>query len=72
MTAAAAVALAEPGALGVPEFLFLLVAILVAAKTLGELAERVGQPAVLGELLAGVLLGSSVLGILSPDVPAIR
>jgi len=40
-----------------------LAAILVAAKLLGELAERLGQPAVLGELIAGVLLGGSVLGI---------
>jgi Kef-type K+ transport system membrane component KefB len=45
--------------MSVPEFLFLLVAILVSAKLLGELAEKVGQPAVLGELLAGVLLGGS-------------
>ena len=41
---------------------------LVAAKFLGELAERFGQPAVLGELVAGVLLGGSVLGV----VPAGR
>ena len=36
---------------------------LVSAKLLGELAERMGQPAVLGELFAGVLLGGSVLGV---------
>ncbi|MFY9551210.1 MAG: cation:proton antiporter [Thermoanaerobaculia bacterium] len=36
---------------------------LVGAKLFGELAERVGQPAVLGELLAGVVLGPSVLGL---------
>ncbi len=36
---------------------------LVGAKLLGELAERIGQPAVLGELLAGVILGGSALGI---------
>jgi Kef-type K+ transport system membrane component KefB len=35
---------------------------LIGAKVLGELAERAGQPAVLGELIAGVLLGGSVLG----------
>jgi Kef-type K+ transport system membrane component KefB len=58
--------------MSVPDFLFLLVAILVAAKLLGELAEKVGQPAVLGELLAGVLLGSSVLGILDPNVEVIH
>ena len=65
-----AVAAAEEGAaMEVPEFLFVLVAILVAAKLLGELAERAGQPAVLGELLAGVVLGSSVLGVLDHDLP---
>jgi len=43
-----------------------LIAILLAGKFLGELVERRGQPAVLGELLAGVILGSSVLGIIPP------
>src|SRR5919112_4266927 len=43
---------------------------LVAAKLLGELAERAGQPAVLGELAAGVLLGGSVLGVVPPSGPA--
>jgi len=49
--------------LSIPGLFLTLAAMLVAAKLLGELAERVGQPAVLGELLAGVLLGGSVLGI---------
>ncbi len=40
---------------------------LVAAKLLGEAAERVGQPAVLGELIAGVLLGGSVLGVVPTE-----
>jgi Kef-type K+ transport system membrane component KefB len=44
-------------------FFLALAAILIAAKLLGELAERIGQPAVLGELVAGVLLGGSVLGV---------
>jgi len=44
-----------------------IIAMLVFGKLFGELAERNGQPAVLGELVAGVLLGSSVLGII-PDV----
>jgi Na+:H+ antiporter len=47
----------------VARFFLILAAILAAAKLCGELAERIGQPAVLGELLAGVLLGGSVLGI---------
>ena len=38
-------------------------AALIGAKLFGELAERVGQPAVLGELAVGVLLGPSVLGL---------
>ena len=50
--------------------LFLVLAVmLVAAKLLGELGERFGQPAVLGELIAGVVLGSSVLGIIPADGP---
>ena len=56
--------------LELPQFLFILVAILVSAKLLGELAEKIGQPAVLGELLAGVFLGSSVLGVLVMDPAA--
>ena len=47
----------------IPSLFLVLAAMLVAAKLLGELAERFGQPAVLGELVAGVLLGGSVLGI---------
>ena len=35
--------------------------ILIAAKLCGELFERIGQPAVLGELVAGILLGNLVL-----------
>lgn len=41
--------------------LLALVIILVAAKVGGELAERVHQPAVLGELVAGVILGNLTL-----------
>jgi Kef-type K+ transport system membrane component KefB len=37
---------------------------LLAGKFSGELFERIGQPAVLGELIAGILLGSSVLGVI--------
>lgn len=51
--------------LDVPQFLGLLAMLLAAAKVLGALAQRVGQPAVLGELLAGVLLGASVLRLIN-------
>jgi len=50
--------------LEVPQFLGLLVLLFGAAKVFGGLAQRIGQPAVLGELLAGVILGASVLGLL--------
>jgi len=51
--------------------LLALVAVFVATKLLGEIAQRLGQPAVLGELIAGVLLGGSVLGLLDPADPVI-
>jgi Kef-type K+ transport system membrane component KefB len=50
--------------LEVPQFLGLLVLLFGAARVLGGLAQRIGQPAVLGELLAGVIMGASVLGVL--------
>jgi Kef-type K+ transport system membrane component KefB len=45
-----------------------LALILVLARAMGELARRVGQPEVLGELFAGFLLGPSVFGALLPGV----
>lgn len=52
--------------LDVPQFLGLLVVMLAAAKLLGALAQWIGQPAVLGELVSGVLLGMSVGGVVDP------
>ncbi len=37
------------------------------AKLLAELCERLGQPGIVGEILAGVLLGPSVLNWVQPD-----
>jgi Kef-type K+ transport system membrane component KefB/mannitol/fructose-specific phosphotransferase system IIA component (Ntr-type) len=37
------------------------------ARLLGDIAQRFHQPAVLGELLAGVILGPTVFGMLAPD-----
>ncbi len=39
-----------------------IVLILIAARLCGAAARRVGQPAVVGEIIAGVLLGPSLLG----------
>jgi len=36
--------------------------ILIVARLMGKLANKVGQPAVVGEILAGIILGPSVLG----------
>jgi Kef-type K+ transport system membrane component KefB len=47
-------------------FLLVISAILIAAKLFGEVSEQLGQPAVLGELIAGVLLGASAFGIVDP------
>jgi Kef-type K+ transport system membrane component KefB len=55
----------------IPHLLAVLVALLLATKLLGVLAQRIGQPAVVGELIAGVLLGKSVFGVLDPGDPVI-
>jgi Kef-type K+ transport system membrane component KefB/nucleotide-binding universal stress UspA family protein len=47
-------------------FLAQIVVLLLAGRLLGELMQRLRQPAVMGQLLAGVLLGPSVLGALLP------
>jgi Kef-type K+ transport system membrane component KefB len=58
--------------LTVSQFLGLLVIMLAAARLCGALAKAVGQPTVLGELVAGVLLGYSVLGLVDPRVEVIH
>jgi Kef-type K+ transport system membrane component KefB len=42
-----------------------LILVIVAAKASGWVSIRIGQPAVLGELLAGLILGPSLLGVFS-------
>jgi Kef-type K+ transport system membrane component KefB len=49
--------------------LLILVLVLLGAKLAGEAAKRLGQPSVLGELLAGVVLGNLVLAG-GPDLAA--
>jgi Kef-type K+ transport system membrane component KefB len=53
----------DPAELG--PLLLAFAAALLGGKLLGELCERLGQPAVLGELLAGVVLGPSFLGLVT-------
>lgn len=49
------------------QFFLALGVILATARILGELAVRLRQPAVLGEILAGILLGPTVFGALAPE-----
>jgi Kef-type K+ transport system membrane component KefB/nucleotide-binding universal stress UspA family protein len=43
-------------------------ALLFAARAMGEVAQRLGQPAVVGEILAGIVLGPSLLSGVFPLV----
>lgn len=58
---------------GVWEAVFQLFALLAAALVIGMLFERFGQSAILGYLIAGMVLGPQVLGVVSKDsgVPVI-
>ena len=49
------------------DVLFGLFIMIAAAKILAEIFERLRQPAVVGEILAGVLIGPSVLGWIQPS-----
>lgn len=44
-----------------------LLVIIAASRLMGKLFTRLGQPAVVGEMAAGILLGPSLFGLLAPD-----
>ncbi len=48
-------------------FLLSIAALVGLARILGEVMRRFGQPSVMGEILAGVLLGPTLLGAIAPD-----
>lgn len=54
---------------GAEVILLKVMIVLIAAKIGGEIAERLKQSSVLGELLAGVLIGPSVFGLI--ETPAV-
>src|ERR1700735_2818076 len=45
-----------------------IVALIVVGRLIGELLERIGQPAVMGQLIGRMLLGPSVFGALLPGL----
>src|SRR5262245_11369973 len=50
--------------------LLALAVILAAARAVGVVFRRIGQPPVIGEVVAGILLGPSLLGRISPEAYA--
>jgi Kef-type K+ transport system membrane component KefB len=55
---------------GASEVIFIaqILALMIVGRLLGEAMLRLGQPAVMGQLIAGLLLGPSLFGMLLPDV----
>jgi len=59
-----------PAQLSVMFFLQMFV-IIAACRIVGWLAKRyLGQPQVVGEMIAGVILGPSLFGLIAPDLQA--
>lgn len=47
-----------------------IVVIVIVAKLFGFLCKKIGQPSVVGEMIAGILLGPSLFGLYFPDLSA--
>ena len=54
----------------VPHLLLQLAVILATARALAFVLARIGQPPVIGEMIAGIVLGPIVLGALAPGAHA--
>ena len=52
------------------QFFLQIAVILGVCRVVGMVGRWFGQPMVVGEMVAGVLLGPSLLGMLAPDVQA--
>jgi Kef-type K+ transport system membrane component KefB/nucleotide-binding universal stress UspA family protein len=48
-------------------FVAQIVLLLLVGRLMGEAMQRIGQPAVMGQLIAGILLGPSVFGAIWPE-----
>jgi Kef-type K+ transport system membrane component KefB/nucleotide-binding universal stress UspA family protein len=64
----AAMAAAAPASPGGSEAIFIaeLGLLLLVGRLMGEAAQRIGQPPVMGQLIGGLLLGPSLLGLVWP------
>jgi Kef-type K+ transport system membrane component KefB len=51
-------------------FILQLIIIIITARLCGFLFRKINQPAVMGEIIAGILLGPSLLGTIAPDFSA--
>ncbi|MEJ0105348.1 MAG: cation:proton antiporter [Bacteroidota bacterium] len=51
-----------------PILLLQIMVIVIVVRIFGFLFNKIGQPAVIGEIVAGIVLGPSILGAFSPDV----
>jgi K+:H+ antiporter len=67
ISTAALAAQETPPESAIASFIAELGILLLVGRIMGELAQRIGQPAVMGQLIGGVLLGPSVLGLLWPQ-----
>ena len=45
-----------------------IIAIIICARVFGFLFNKIGQPTVIGEIVAGIVLGPSVVGIFFPEI----
>ena len=68
-TLAASPAWAAEGGKGASDAIFIaqLVVLMLVGRLLGEVMSRLRQPSVMGQLIAGLLLGPSLFGLLLPD-----
>ncbi len=59
-----------PGQQLLLQFVLQLIVILIVCRLVGRVMTMIGQPRVIGEMIAGILLGPSLLGLISPAAQA--
>ena len=61
------------GNIGHPLAMLLLqiITIIIVARIFGWICKKIGQPSVIGEMIAGIVLGPSLLGLYFPEISAL-